>query len=160
MLTNHILGHFTYNKKAVPPWRDLSEDLDHKFIVPESLPKGMMLADPSRFTEGRVQAFWDHWLNRQSADLQGLVFRKAKPGAMRDASPPRRHRRQKKVDDGTVDFFDDPEKGAGPSNPPHPDSPAAHAKSMASKISFLEKLSNEQVYRLFVHNVDLMEEVS
>jgi hypothetical protein len=120
MLTNHILGHFTHNKKAVPPWKNLSEDLNHKFIVPESLLKGMMLADPSRFTEGRVQAFWDHWLNWQSADLQGLVFRKAKPGAMRDASPLRRHRCQKKVDDGTVDFFDDPEKVPDPATLPTP----------------------------------------
>jgi hypothetical protein len=85
MSTNYIIGQFTHNNKASVSWIELSRDLNHEYINSDALPEGILLSNPSRFNEDQVELLWDHWLKRQAVGSSGLVFIKAKPGAMRDA---------------------------------------------------------------------------
>jgi cobalamin biosynthesis protein CobT len=153
---------------------DLSRDLNHEYILSDSLPEGMTLADPSRFTEDRIGTIWDHWLQRQAKESQGLVFIKAKPGAIRDlSSQSLRHQRQYGEDsedeeddnnnnngEDDDDTEDENDNGEGPSNLPQDQSPAAHAESTESKMAFLRSLSLEYVYQQFINKLESMEEVS
>jgi hypothetical protein len=159
MFTKHFTGHFTHNKDVSPPWGALSRDKNYAYLHIDCLPSGMLLLDPSKILAEDLRLIWIHWMARQRADSQALVFLKAKPGVMREAMPQPQQSRPRKETVGT-DFFDDPDNEEGPSQGPHPDSPAAHASSPASKLLFLQSLSSDKVYNTFVDLLNSKEEVS
>jgi hypothetical protein len=159
MFSNHSTGHFTHNKHAVVSWKKLFQDSNYARIDSDSLPSGTLLNDPSKLQSEEINVIWTHWMTRQKANSQGLVFRKAHPGDMREKiAEPQRNRPQEQNVGGS--FFDPPDDEEGPSQPPHPESPAAHAKSPASKVTFLRTLSSDLVYQRYVDLLDSKDEVS
>ena len=159
MFSNYFTGRFTHNKHAVVSWKKLSQDSNYSCINSDSLPSGTLLNDPSKLQSEEINTIWSHWMARQKVNSQGLVFLKAHPGDMREEiREPQRNRPQKQ--DGEKDFFDPSDDEEGPSQPPHPESPAAHAKSPASKVTFLRTLSPDLVFQKFVDLLDSKEEVA
>jgi hypothetical protein len=151
-LANCFTGHFTHNKRAVVPWRTLSLDMNYDYIDSNSLPAGMMLLDPSKLQMQAIGTIWNHWRTRQAANSPGLVFQKAEPGAMREATPqPQQSQLQKGNQE--IDSLE------GSSQEPHPDSPAAHSQSPASRIMFLRTLFDDSVYNKFVDHLESKAEV-
>jgi hypothetical protein len=144
-------GQFTNDKKAVPSWSKLSEDLNYEYVDADSLPGDVVLRDPSKTREQDLKSIWELWIARQTENSQGLVFLKS----FAQPSQPRQSRQQKEVP--TPDSVARPEEQP---SPPHPNSPAAHAMSSASKLSFLRSLSSEKVYNKFVDLLSSREAVS
>ena len=162
----HFTGQFTHNKFASVPWKCLSSDLNYEYILSESLPEDTFLMDPSKFQQSDIDGFWRHWVERQKVNSQGLVFSKAAPRHMREpkhqpapALGPNPTAGCKEKDNNVVDFFvDDVNKEASGSS--HPDSPAAHAKSVESKMAFLFGLSEDLNYNKFVRLLESRERAS
>ena len=144
------------------PWKRLSLDFNYEFILVDSLPEDTFLMDPSKFQQSNIDEFLRHWVKRQKANSQGLVFLKAGPGHMREPRPtlaPTGTAGRKEKDDNCVDIFNEnvEEEASGSS---HPDSPAAHAMSVDSRMAFLRSLSQDVVYIKFVRLLESREEVS
>jgi hypothetical protein len=144
-------GQFTHDKKAVPSWIKLSEDLNYEYVDTNTLPDDIVLRDPSKTREQDLKSIWELWITRQTQNSQGLVFLKS----FTQPSQPRQSRQQK--EDPTPNPVAGPEEGP---SPPHPNSPAAHAMSLASKLTFLRSLSSEKVYNKFVDLLCSREDVS
>ena len=159
MFNNHFAGRYTHNKHAVVSWKKLFQDSNYTFIDSESLPSGTVLNDPSKLQSEEINVIWSHWMRRQKANSQGLVFLKAHPGDMREEIREPQQKRPQKQNVEEEDFFSPANNEGGPSQPPHPESPAAHAKSLASKVTFLRTLSSDLVYQMFVDLLDSKEEV-
>lgn len=126
------------------PWQLLSQDVNHEFVDFDCLFDGMLLREPTKIQQEVLKGIWKHWIKRQNANSQGLIFLQAKKGDMghdTHAPNPQGSRRQ---DEEGEDFFE------GPSDVPHPSSPAANAMSLASKMKFLRTLSTDKIYTKFV----------
>lgn len=151
-------GRFTDNKKVVPSWVKLFEDFNYEYIDSDSLPCGTVLRDPSKTRIEDLTPIWHHWIARQTAGAQGLVFWKSLAKASA-ASPPSGPTQPRKGDQ-EVSFNNSADNREGPSQMPDPDSPAAHATSIPSQMAFLRSLSSEQVYNKFVDLLYSEKEVS
>ena len=157
-------GHYTHNKVATVPWKSLSQDLNHQFIDSKTLPHATVLLDPSKLRLANVSCLWNHWVRRQKANEQGLVFIKAQEEDQCRAPPaPVVQQTRDHVplshDPDEVDFFANL-SDKGDDQEPHAESPAAHVESEDSKIAFLHGLSGEPVYLAFVDRLYLQGEVS
>jgi hypothetical protein len=137
------------------PWQLLSQDVNHEYVDFDCLFDGMLLREPTKIQQEDLKRIWKHWIDRQNANSQGLIFLQAKKGDMGEdthAPNPQGGRRQ---DEDGEDFFKE-----GPSEVPHPSSPAANAMSLASKMEFLRTLSTDMIYAKFVDLLKSRESVS
>ena len=142
------------------PWKSLSQDSNYYYISSDSLPAGVLLLDPSKLQLLDVAALWRHWFFRQKDNIQGLVFLHAKQEDIR---------REDQVAPGPSKepgfVYVDPDELGGEDDVqdlnahPHPESPAAHATSEESKVSFLRRLADDPVYNKFVDLVNSRKEV-
>lgn len=122
-----------------------------------------MLLDPSKLRIANISLLWSHWVRRQKANQQGLIFIKARKEDKRMHPPAAAVRHP--IDPATlhcdphqVDSLDNLLQEGGEQEP-HPESPAAHASSKDSRIEFLRGLSSEPVYKSFVDWLNSREEV-
>ena len=143
-------GHYTHNKIAAVPWKALSQDINYRFIDSNTLPDSSVLLDPSKLRLANVSLLWNHWVRRQKANEQGLVFIKAQEEDKRMAPPNPVVRQQSSHailprDPDEVDFFANLSQ-AGDDQEPHPESPSAHVSSEEAKMKFLWGLSSEPIY--------------
>jgi hypothetical protein len=146
----------------VVPWNTLSSDANFEYISSESLPEGLLLRDPSKFQLVQIRELWKHWSKRQDADTQGLVFLKALDRDVREvdsSAGPSKDRSLKYVKPSNLGPEDDYDL-QGLQKCPHLKSPAAHATSRTSKITFLRTLSEDQIYTRFVDVLDEKDDVS
>jgi hypothetical protein len=164
MFHTGLTGHYTHNKIAAVPWKALSQDINYRFIDSKTLPDATVLLDPSKLRLANVSLLWNHWVRRQKANQQGLVFIKAQEEDKRIAPPdpvvrkPSNHNVLPR-DSDEVDFFANLSQ-AEDDQEPHPESPAAHVGSEDAKIKFLRGLSSEPVYVAFVDELYSPDKVS
>lgn len=159
-IPEQFTGQFTNNNRASVPWRCMSHDLQYEYVDPASLPNGVMLLDPSKLRVVGISDIWDHWARRQKNNSQGLVFRKAQEGDMREKG------KKGEKDYVDPDDGDDNDQGTGSnldqgvesssSVQPHPDSPATKFTEWpVARLEFLRSLSDDAIYQRFANQIML-----
>lgn len=124
----------------------------------------MVLLDPSKLRMADISSLWNHWVRRQKANKQGLIFIKAHNGDTRKpsilaASAVQVSAQPHSGNPDEEDFFTTVEREQHENEDPHPQSPAAHVSSKEAKMKFLRGLSAEQVYNAFVDQLELRDAV-
>jgi hypothetical protein len=158
-----IIGIFTNNPKASPPWSRLSQDTSHEYVSAECLPPSVFLQDPSKMRSSGINAYWTHWMARQEDGETGLVFSKAIEADMRaqhigqDDAESSSHKRGPTKKQGSAEGNKGKEsRGDGDesdSEAPHPDSPAAHAMNRSRRRKFLKGLSDNKAFQRWMKHM-------